>query len=711
MPAPQIDVIVPVHGAGPVFRRCAASLVRHVNAGQHRVIVILDGPPDDETVRAVDELRQADADLVVLAHDTPRGFIVSVNQGVAVSDRDVVLLNSDTQVTRGWLEKLAAAAGSDPAIATVTPFSNNATICSLPTFLAENTLPTGYDVDALAALVERVAAREYPPLPTGVGACLYIKREVLREAGAFDEAFGLGYGEEIDFCLRASALGYRHVLDDATFIFHEGSRSFGASRQRRVRRAERVIRARYPAFRAQVSRFIREDPIARARGRVLAALRPTRAGAAPAADPVLHVVHGWPPWAHGGAELYAYWLAHAQARERDVAVYARFADPDRMLGEALEHLDLGVRVRLVANNFVQRNPLCRNGLHCPAIARDFARYLDEVRPAVVHVHHLAGHCASLLSVAARRRIPILYQAQDWWPICARVNLCDRDHTLCSGPAAFKCARCLPMTNLPPATLNSAILQRARRTWIRRQLSHATAVVAGSQFIADSYRRWQVLPSTTPVHVIDYGVQMEQAPARDDRANATQPVRFGYIGALLPHKGVHLCIDAVRRVRGREAGARQAELHVWGTSDDRRYRESLVSDAAGADHIRFHGAFAESDKAAILGSLDVLIVPSVGLESFGLVAREALACGVPVIASRRGALVELFGDGASAGDAGSGAFFTPEDPADLARLVERVIDDPDLVGTWRRQIRPVKRVAQHAAEIDAIYASLIQPRRR
>jgi glycosyltransferase involved in cell wall biosynthesis len=736
-PEARIDVIVPVRGAGAVFQRCASSLARHVDPARHRIVIVLDGPPDAETAQAVEALTRARVDLAVLEHPEPKGFVASVNRGLGLSDRDVVLLNSDTQVTARWLEKLTDAAYADPATATVTPFSNNATICSLPTFLAENTIPAGYDLDAFAALVERVAAREYPRIPTGVGACLFVKRRVLTDVGAFSDAFGPGYGEETDFCLRASARGYHHVLDDATFIFHEGSRSFGTSRQRRVRRAHRLIRSRHPGYQRLVGEFIRRDPIAPARGRVLAALRPPRAPRAPQAttsgasgasrapgdaERVLHVVHGWPPWTHGGTELYAHWLAHQQtrqqmrqagrqqARQRDVAVYARFTDPDRALGDAVEHQDHDLRVRLIVNNFTQRNPLCRNGFHCARIVRDFRAYLDEIRPTMLHVHHLAGHCASLLSVAKRRGIPIVYQAQDWWPICARVNLIDRGGALCSGPEPRKCARCLPLTNLPPAGVASAWLHRARRSWIRAQLAHVDAVVMGSEFIAESYRRWQVLPPKTMVRVVPYGVPVDEARGVNvgvdmavdvDRATTRgRPLRFGYIGALLPHKGVHVCVRAFRDLDGR-----QAELHVWGSSDDRAYAASLASSAGDAGHIHFHGAFPESGKTAILRSLDALIVPSIGLESFGLVAREAWAQGVPILASRRGALTELFAE-----DQG-GASFTPDSPPDLARQIQRVADEPALLDAWRRAAPPVKSVERHTEEIDEIYQAVARPQRR
>src|SRR5262249_44080999 len=159
--------------------------------------------------------------------------------------------------------------------------------------------------ESFARLVERCAAREYPRIPTGVGVCLYIKRRALDVVGAFDEAaFGLGYGEETDFCLRALRAGFVHVLDDATFIYHVGGRSFGAGLRERVRAAERVMRRRHPEYRATIGTFLREDPLRAARHRVLVALaaRAVVSNGGASADRrgarVLHVVHGWPPFNH-----------------------------------------------------------------------------------------------------------------------------------------------------------------------------------------------------------------------------------------------------------------------------------------------------------------------------------------------------------------------------------------------------------------------------
>ncbi|HEY4594627.1 MAG TPA: glycosyltransferase, partial [Thermoanaerobaculia bacterium] len=323
-----VDVIVPVYGAAAELAACLASLLRHTDLDRHRLILVVDGPQESAVEEALTALAgQPESQVMILRNPERRGFVGSVNRGMEASDRDVILLNSDTEVTAGWLEKLQEAAYSDPAIATVTPFSNHATIASLPRFAEVNALPAGWSADRFAALVERVSARQRPRLPTGVGVCLYIKRKALDRLGLFDqERFGLGYGEESEFCFRALKAGLLNVLDDATFIYHAGQRSFGASRSKRVKAAHRALTRLHPEYLPTIARFLREDPLRPARERVLKELRGPRRVPSRGPRRVLHLVHGWPPWSSAGTEIYARRLALRQAAWREVAVYGRIAD-------------------------------------------------------------------------------------------------------------------------------------------------------------------------------------------------------------------------------------------------------------------------------------------------------------------------------------------------------------------------------------------------
>lgn len=648
-------MIVPVAGAPEAFARCLESLLAHTDLERHRLVVVLDGPQPAGMPRLPER-------ATVLENRERRGFVASSNRGMSASDHDVILLNSDTRVTAGWVEKLQAAACSAPEIATATPFSNSATICSLPRFLESNALPAGWDADRFGRLIEERSRRVYPRLPTGVGVCLYIKRKVLDGVGLLDEkSFGEGYGEESELCMRALKAGYAHVLDDATFIFHEGQRSFGTQRGARVRSAHRAMRRLHPEYLATVARFIREDPLRPLRERVLSALLPEpKANSGP--ERVLHLVHGWPPWNSAGTELYAAGLVRRQARHREVAVYARIADPQRSKGDAVELLDHGARVRLIVNNFKQRDPLSRNALRDRGMEADFARLLDEVRPRLLHVHHLAGHVASLVGVAARRKIPILFQLQDWWQPCARVNLLDAWGRPCSGPGLAKCAACRPATRVP--VLNRA-LYAYRFALMKRVLRSADAFVMGSRFIHQSYLDLGYLRPEDRVFVIPYGVELAPRLPRE----RGRPLRFGAIGSSLPHKGMHVASAAFE---GIDAG--KATLTVWGDPP-----------------------FEEERKPAIFAEMDVLIVPSLGLESFGLTAREAMHHGVPVLASDRGALPEME----------YGALFDPGDPASLRAWIERLIAEPEIVDRWAAALPEVKGMDEHAEEIEAVYEQVLR----
>jgi GT2 family glycosyltransferase len=699
-----VDVIVPVYGAARELAACLASLLRHTDLGRHRLVLVIDGPqePEVEAALALPSARPGEQ-VLILRNPARRGFVGSVNRGMEGSDRDVVLLNSDTEVTAGWLEKLREAVGSHPAIATVTPFSNNATIASLPRFAEVNALPAGWSVDRFAALVERVSERERPRLPTGVGVCLYVKRRALDRLGLFDETrFGLGYGEESEFCFRALKAGFLNVLDDATFIYHAGQRSFGASRPERVKAAHRAIERLHPEYLPTVARFLREDPLKPARERVIDELKRAERGdranrPATRREPrrVLHLVHGWPPWSAAGTEVYARRLARRQAAWREVSVYARMEDPERALGEALEIYDGGARVRLAVNNFTQRDPLSRNALYDRRLAADFQALLEETRPDLLHVHHLAGHAMTLPGLAARQRIPILYQIQDWWSPCARVNLLDAGRRLCSGPSPAKCSACLPLTGLPPAPLLNRLLYAGRERLAKRALGHADAFVMGSHAIHRSYLELGYLRPDDPVHVLPYGIERPASP-RPPRAPGS-PLRFGVLGSILPHKGIHLAVAAFQG-----ADPARATLTVWGdASVSPAYTAELAGLASPA--VRFEERFAEERRGEVLARLDVLIVPSLGLESFGLAAREALAEGIPVLASRRGALAELF-DPADAPPCG--ALFDPEAPEELRGWIERLIGRPEIAAAWAASPPRVKEMDEHAEEIEAVYESIL-----
>jgi GT2 family glycosyltransferase len=254
-------VIVPVFNALDALDACLASLSRTLPATA--TVLIAD---DASTDPNIGPLAQQWCDRAPFAARLVRrernlGFPGNCNRAFAdTGDADVVLLNSDTITTTGWLQQLARCAASDPRIATITPWSNNAEICSFPAFVENNPVPADPDRIALAAAAQADPA--YPELPTAVGFCMYLRRAALRQVGGFDaETFGLGYGEENDLSLRFASMGWRNVLCDTAYVVHAGNASFGPIGKGPGGENLRRLLARWPDYNERVARFILADPL------------------------------------------------------------------------------------------------------------------------------------------------------------------------------------------------------------------------------------------------------------------------------------------------------------------------------------------------------------------------------------------------------------------------------------------------------------------
>ena len=189
-------VVLPVWGPSPDLERCLDSVERSTDLGRHSLVVVGDGPLEPGPAALVARLVERKAGAVRLVGRPVRGgYPAAANAGLREARGDAALLNSDTEVSEGWLEKLGEAVRRRPGIASATPFSNNATLCSLPRPFVENALPAGYTVATFARLVEERSGRLSPVIPTGVGFCLYVTREAIDGVGLFDEeGFGAGYG-------------------------------------------------------------------------------------------------------------------------------------------------------------------------------------------------------------------------------------------------------------------------------------------------------------------------------------------------------------------------------------------------------------------------------------------------------------------------------------------------------------------------------------
>ncbi|MDP1527464.1 MAG: glycosyltransferase [Rhodocyclaceae bacterium] len=266
---PSCHIIVPVYRDVEVTRRCLDTLSKSALPSGTVVTLIDDASPDPGMSQLLLEFSCL-PDWTVHQHQTNLGFVVSANEGLALHPtRDVVLLNSDTEVPANWLQRLREAAYTADDIGTVTPFTNSGSLASYPAPSIENPLPRGFSVQELDQLFHEANPPAPIDIPVGVGFCLYIRRDCFDEVGIFDEgAFGKGYGEENDFCLRATSRKWRHVLAPDCFIFHRGHASFGDEKSARVQTAYELLIQRHPCYPKLLENHFRNDPLLECRLRV-----------------------------------------------------------------------------------------------------------------------------------------------------------------------------------------------------------------------------------------------------------------------------------------------------------------------------------------------------------------------------------------------------------------------------------------------------------
>jgi GT2 family glycosyltransferase len=257
----MIDIVIPVYKGARQTRTCIESVLASPIRVAREVVAVNDASPEHEITSYLRGLAQSGR-ITLLENESNLGFVRSVNRGMAVhADRDVVLLNSDTEVANDWLDRLETCAHSRPDIATVTPFSNNATICSYPFEGWEGGVPGGLGLAGLDRLFAGTHRGRTVDLPTAVGFCMYITRASLERLGLFDaERFGKGYGEENDFCMRAGKAGLRNVLAADVFVFHEGAVSFTEDRAALLQAAGKALLEVHPEYTRTVHEFLVEDP-------------------------------------------------------------------------------------------------------------------------------------------------------------------------------------------------------------------------------------------------------------------------------------------------------------------------------------------------------------------------------------------------------------------------------------------------------------------
>jgi len=254
------DILIPIYNAYDEVNLCIESVIRHTDAKQ-RLFLMDDASTDSRILPLLTRFAQNYLQITVLPAENHLGLVANINRQLNGSENDVVILASDTQVTKHWLEKMERCLKSDPAIGIVSPLSNHATLLSVPVMNEHNVL--SMQLIDFAHLIENCSVRRYPRIPTAGGSCLLITRQTLNQLGDFDEAFAPGYGVECDYSMRAWRENIEIACCDDAYIYHVGGASLESVPNSEIKRHQNkeLLDKRWPRFHEALSVFCQVNPL------------------------------------------------------------------------------------------------------------------------------------------------------------------------------------------------------------------------------------------------------------------------------------------------------------------------------------------------------------------------------------------------------------------------------------------------------------------
>jgi glycosyltransferase involved in cell wall biosynthesis len=449
---------------------------------------------------------------------------------------------------------------------------------------------------------------------------------------------------------------------------------------------------------------------------------------------ILLTTHAFLPRSVAGVEVYTARLARA-LQDQGHAVRVLTAAHDLAAApHSLRQVQVGSLDVIELVN-PQLEGVLAGARDLSAIDEAISEVVREFRPDCVHAQHLLNLSTGIVDAAHAVRSIFVLTLHDYWLSCPRDGLrAKADGSLCPEVDHAVCASCLASSPhlIPPLQRFAARAARAlglgrglhalhdhapdlaataadltRRLWpvrgdglqdeldaragrLREQVLQADAILAPTRFAHDRAVEWGIAPSR--LRVLPLGAI--EGPTRPRPAGPRR--RFGYLGTLAPHKGVHVLIAAFRRFPLGEA-----TLDVFGNPAlDPAYSRRLRGLAGDDTRIRFRGAIAEGGQGLALAALDALVLPSLWWENSPLTVLEALAAGVPVLASRIGGVPEVLPEGA-------GVLLPPGDGDALRTALADVADGRLLAGALAPL--PLKSTREGAEELVALYEGLRRDR--
>lgn len=375
---------------------------------------------------------------------------------------------------------------------------------------------------------------------------------------------------------------------------------------------------------------------------------------------ILICSNAYPPHFVGGAELMAHEQAKALVRlGHEVRAFAGSLGLPRPRHARMDEEHEGIPVYRIATEPEDYSPEYLNFLH-PVVEDHFRDVLQDFQPDIVHCHNLIGLSVKLPILARQHGAKTVCTLHDFWGFCLRNTAVRADGTPCDNAA--QCRSCLPRIHDGRGLY---ISMRFRKDFMRLALEHVDHFIAPSHFVADRYI-WAGMPADR-LTVLPNGIDVERFHPSTLSSAPEDGIRITYVGHFGAHKGVATLLDALPLLNTLPA----AVIQLVGEGPEEGAYRARIAELKLTGQVRFPGKVQPADMPDVYARSDIVVLPSVWDENQPVCLMEAMASGLPVVASRRGGIPELIEHGSN------GLMFAAGDPRDLALQLARLITAPAL----------------------------------
>lgn len=604
----KCDVIIPIYNAYDCLAPCIDAVINNTDLKENRIILVEDKSTDERVLPLLEKYHNG-KNIILLKNEVNLGFVGSVNKGMQYSDtNDVLLLNSDTEVTKNWLKNIKETAYSEPKVATVTSLSNNATLASVPKGLQVNTLPKNMSMEEYADMIDKISYNETFELPTAHGFCMYIRREALNEVGFFDQkTFEKGYGEENDFSYRCFDFGYKNLLCTKSFVLHKESQSFSTSKLELIKNHEEILQNRYPLYKNRTNLWCQQFPIKKVCENIDYQINLHNR------KNVLLLIHDWNDVENniGGTTLHVYDLVKKLRKNYNFHVLAP-SDGIYKLYSYFENEEKVTKFPCIDSYGL----LSRYNSKYRKMIEDIT---SAFRIDTIHVHHMIGHYFDVVDVANEKNINAIITLHDFYSLCPTINMLYMMEECCIDIPNEKkdCSKCLKNK----MNINNNIINSWQKDW-NEFLSKFNKIIVPSEntknYINKYYKKLKI-------DVIEHGVDIEKSlytpQINDDVFNVA------FVGVMAKHKGGELLQSLIKECKNSKI-----KFHLFGKTE-------YASLEKNTSNYTYHGKYKREELSKLLEDNKINLICSMSIwpETYSYTLTENVASGIPVMSFDIGAV--------------------------------------------------------------------------